>query len=76
MIYDCLSNIHKYQSLSPYMEYAIPWIKEKMYHNLPEGKHVIYGEHVFVLMQNQRSKQRKNCLWESHKKYIDIQILL
>jgi len=41
--------------------------------NLPLGKQELEGEHLFVSVAEYYGKQKPDALYESHKKYIDIQ---
>ena len=44
--------------------------------NLPLGKQELEGEHLFVSVMEYYAKQKQDALYESHKKYIDIQYVI
>jgi YhcH/YjgK/YiaL family protein len=44
--------------------------------NLPLGKQELEGEHLFVSVAEYYGKQKPDALYESHKKYIDIQYII
>ncbi len=50
-------------------------INEVINNNLAPGKYNI-GEDIQVQVHCYNTKIRKECVWESHYKYIDIQIIL
>ena len=76
MIFDTLQNLPQYSILSPNIEKAIQFILNNDLNILPEGKHLIDGDRVFVPISNYQTKMETECVTESHKKYIDIQIML
>lgn len=76
MIYDSLQNIARYKGLSANMDVALDFILSKGLDALSAGKHLIQGEDVFVLMNAYETKDVKDCPIETHKKYIDIQVML
>ncbi|MGE4289464.1 MAG: YhcH/YjgK/YiaL family protein [Salinivirgaceae bacterium] len=76
MIYDSIQNIQRYKGLSSHMDVAIDFILSNGLDGLTEGKHNIQGENVFVLMNVYETRKVKDCPSETHKKYIDIQVML
>ncbi len=39
------------------------------------GKHSIDGDRVFALVQEYATKPQDQCLWEAHRRYIDVQFV-
>ncbi len=76
MIFDSLRNISLYKSLTPNLDKAIQFILNTNLDELAVGKHTIAGEDVFVLINEYEPKNESDCVIESHRKYIDIQIML
>jgi YhcH/YjgK/YiaL family protein len=76
MIYDLTQNMQRYKGLSAYMDLAFDFILAKGLDGLSDGKHNIQGDDVFVLMNAYETKDVKDCPSETHKKYIDIQVML
>lgn len=44
--------------------------------NLPLGKQELEGEHLFIIVAEYYGKQKPEALYESHKKYIDLQYVI
>ncbi|OHB80337.1 MAG: hypothetical protein A2W31_15295 [Planctomycetes bacterium RBG_16_64_10] len=49
---------------------------EKLDPDLEDGRHPIDGDHVFNLMQTYQTKPRQGELFESHREYADIQVVV
>ncbi|MFY9089039.1 YhcH/YjgK/YiaL family protein [Arcobacter aquimarinus] len=49
--------------------------KELLNTNLDECNKIVLDENTFILKQSYITKDKKDCLFESHKKYIDIQYM-
>ncbi len=52
------------------------FLKETDLKNLPEGKHELDGEKLFIAVSEYNSKEKADTKYEAHKKYIDIQYLI
>lgn len=52
---------------------AFHFLKSADLKNLPPGKQELEGEHLFISVAEYYGKQKPDALYESHKKYIDIQ---
>jgi YhcH/YjgK/YiaL family protein len=55
---------------------AFHFLKTADLKNLPLGKQELEGEHLFVSVAEYYGKQKPDALYESHKKYIDIQYII
>lgn len=55
---------------------AFHFLKSANLQELPLGKQELEGEHLFVSVAEYYGKQKPDALYESHKKYIDIQYLI
>jgi len=64
------------EQMSMNFKTALDWLKAQKWKDLPEGKTEIAGDSVYVLSQKYKSKPIGDCRYETHQKYIDIQILL
>ena len=73
MINDRLSNSKQYEKLSALFKIAFDFLRE--YKGMEIGKYQL-KDGVFVLVQAYNSKDEKDCKWETHRKYIDIQYVL
>jgi YhcH/YjgK/YiaL family protein len=76
MIIDTIENLKLYKSLSHNMTIAINYLITSDLNNLKIGKHEIAKDDIFVLMSEYNTKDEIDCKTETHKKYIDIQIML
>lgn len=68
MIYDTLDNLDRYPFLTK--------IKKIDFNNLSKGKFEVEGDDIFGIGLNYTTKPETDCLWESHRKYLDIHIIL
>ncbi|MGY6172137.1 YhcH/YjgK/YiaL family protein [Candidatus Mycoplasma pogonae] len=76
MIYDKLKNIEKYACLAKNMQTAIDFIHNTDLEALALGKTEIDGEKVFVLKLDVDSYDDSNALYEYHKRYADLHLLV
>lgn len=74
MIADTLKNIALYRGLSRNMDTAIDFLLKTDLNALPDGRHEVDGDKVFVnvMAVSFRAQNR----FEAHRRYIDIQIAL
>ncbi|MGL6131913.1 MAG: YhcH/YjgK/YiaL family protein [Fusobacteriaceae bacterium] len=76
MIFDKIKNIGIYRGISKNLDLAIDEILKGDYKNSEVGKHEIDGRNVFYSTQVYKTKDLENCFFETHKEYIDIQLLI
>ena len=76
MIIDQLKNISYYKKLSDGFNAAFAFIEETDLNSLSTGKYVIKDDRVFAIVSEYETRDPKEIDWETHKKYIDIQILI
>lgn len=74
MIQDKLTNAKTYYGLSARMKQAFEWLQNSNLTNMPDGKHVIDGEHIFANVQTYFTKD--DAPYEGHRKYADIQYMI
>lgn len=74
MIQDKLTNAKTYYGLSARMKQAFEWLQNSDLTNMPDGKHVIDGEHIFANVQTYFTKD--DAPYEGHRKYADIQYMI
>lgn len=75
MIFDRLDRIALYRTLSPNLRTAIDWIAGRDLNSLPAGRIEIQNADVFALPQSYETKPVDLAKWESHRRYVDIQIM-
>jgi len=73
MITDILSNSNLYKNVHPRLAAGLEWLRATDLLNLPLGKTVIDGEHLFALVQEYTPKPPELGKLEAHRRYWDIQ---
>lgn len=76
MITDALNNLGKYGNLIPFTSEILNFVQTKDIASLTGGRHEILGDSVFILIQEYFTQPAAEKEWESHRKYIDIQLVL
>lgn len=74
MVLDQLANAARYAGLHPRFARAFEALANV--HSLPDGRHDIDGDRVYLLLQGGDGKGRKAARLEAHRAYIDIQLTL
>lgn len=68
MIYDKLNNIERYNVLKQIAKFD--------FSKYQKGKFEINGKDFFGIGLEYNTKNESECLWEAHKRYLDIHVLL
>lgn len=76
MISDKLSNLLNYKSILPYTQEIIAYLQANDISLLEEGKYPLVGEEVYMMIQHYKTQPETAKKWESHKKFIDLQIVI
>jgi len=76
MIYDKIENCDKYLGISHNLDRALDFIKNQDLNSLKPGRNEISGDELFVMLFEYETKDESEAVYESHKKYIDIQLLI
>lgn len=76
MIIGLLKDIARYKGLSKNIDTAINYVLNTDLLALECGKHLIDGNEVYINRQSYIAKDLENAFYESHKNYIDLQIVL
>ena len=74
MIIDTLENLKKYATLNPLFVDVVKFLNENRLAELPEGKHIIKDNDLFVNVQLAKGKTVQDAALEYHREMIDIQI--
>lgn len=72
MILDTLAQAHTYHSLSPRFAKAFAFLA-RVTDQTPVGRHEIDGDEIYAFVQQHATKPVSERVYESHRKYIDIQ---
>jgi biofilm protein TabA len=76
MIYDKIENSDQYLGLFNNLDTALNYMKNIDISKLIYGKNEIDGDNVFIMLFMYETKDSSDCVYESHKNYIDIQLLI
>lgn len=76
MILDVKKNAILYKGIHGRLDKAIDYMLSADLNAFPVGKHQIDGDDIFVLIQEYETKFIDAALFEAHRKYVDIQLIL
>ncbi len=65
-----------YHKNPKHWQQAFQFLKSANLKELPVGKQVLEGDHLYATVSEYYGKQRQDALFESHRKYIDIQYVI
>ena len=73
MIFDSLKNSRRYLPLHPGFETGFKFLNNHSLEQLKDGKTLIDGDRLFALGMATEGKGKEKAVFETHRKYIDIQ---
>lgn len=76
MIKNSLKYTKNYYNLSEKIKLGLEFLETHDLKAMENGKYEIFGEDVFINIQEYTSKPETDGKWEAHRKYIDIQVLI
>jgi YhcH/YjgK/YiaL family protein len=76
MITAAFTDLPLYKKLSPDLAIAIDYILVTDFSRLGPGRYEVVGESVFAIVNEYVTKPAVECEPESHREYIDIQVML
>jgi len=76
MIIDRLDNPALLSSLPPRLRQAIAYLRSTDPNTIPLGRHDLDGDRLFALVQEYTTRVRGQCVWEAHRRYIDVQYVV
>jgi len=76
MIIDKIENAGDYGSISDKLMAGFDFLLNNKLEELPDGKHSIDGNSIYVLLSTYVTQKETEKLFEAHKKYIDIQYII
>jgi YhcH/YjgK/YiaL family protein len=76
MICENIKKAKDYSGINKNFKKAFEFIKNNNLKELAIGQYDIEGEEVFALVQEYTTQSSKDKRWESHEKYIDIQMII
>jgi YhcH/YjgK/YiaL family protein len=75
MITDNIKNFSLYNNLSERINKALLFLNENDFGKIQNGRYDIDGDNVFALVNRYKTKRIEEAVWESHRKYIDVQFV-
>jgi YhcH/YjgK/YiaL family protein len=76
MVLDRLDQSAAYESLNPRLPLAFEFLRTFDLLRAEPGRHEIAGDDVFALLQEYRTKPESEGIWESHRRYLDVQYVI
>jgi biofilm protein TabA len=76
VILDHLDRRERYIALHPRFAHAFAWLDLPANRDAKDGKYEIEGQDLFVLVQTGATGPAQDKRFESHRRYIDIQVTL
>jgi len=73
MIFDSLNHSGRYLPLHPGFETGFKFLKNLSIRQLKDGQNEIDGDRLFALSMATEGKGQQNAVFETHRKFIDIQ---
>ena len=75
MIVDKIENYAKYASLPPALYRAIEYLGSTDFSFVENGQYELDGKRMISIVNRYRTKTVDKAVWESHRKYIDVQFV-
>ena len=76
MIFDDLKNITFYKGIHPNLDQAIDFLYEHRKDSFELGRYDIYGDKVFLVVQENTLNKEESNRFEHHKRYADLHLLV
>ena len=76
MIVGKLEHIERYKGLDENLDKAIDFVLANDLMALPKGKTIVDGDNVYINRDTYVAKDLKDCFFERHRYYLDMQIVL
>jgi YhcH/YjgK/YiaL family protein len=76
MIVDHLARAERYRGLSAGIAAALDFLRTTDLTAFPEGKTLLNGDRLIANVARYRTKLPEAAVWESHRKYIDVQYVV
>lgn len=76
MICAKIQSTKDYSSINENLKKAFEFLEGNDLKELAVGKYEIQGEDIFALVQEYITEKEEEKKWESHEKYIDIQLIV
>jgi YhcH/YjgK/YiaL family protein len=75
MVHDHLSQVGNYAFANRLIEKGLEFLRSPRAAAMAVGRVDLDGDRLFALCQEYSTKPDRDCFWEAHRKYIDIQFI-
>jgi YhcH/YjgK/YiaL family protein len=75
MIVDRLGHDGPLYRLPARLARALEYLRATDLRAIATGRHDIDGDRLFALVQDYTTKAPEDCVWEAHRRYVDVQFL-
>lgn len=76
MIFDTIRHWSRYTGLSAGVKSALEYVHGSDFDRLDDGRYHLDGDLLFAMVSRYRTRTREMAVWESHRKYIDVQFVV
>jgi YhcH/YjgK/YiaL family protein len=76
MIIDRLANPSPLYQLPSRLARALAYLRATDMRSVALGRHDLDGDHLFALVQEYTTRAADQCVWEAHRRYIDVQFVV
>lgn len=76
VIADTFENLPLYEGTVPHLGRVLEFIRTTDLRTLALGRHAIYGDAVYLMVQEYETVNEAARRWESHRRHLDIQLVL
>lgn len=76
MIVDRLANPAPLYHLPSRLARALEYLRATDMGAVTLGRHDLDGDHLFALVQEYTTRAAEACVWEAHRRYIDVQFVV
>lgn len=75
MILDRIDNATRYRAIGDRLALALAALAGGDLNGKPDGRYDLDGDDVFALVQRYQTKPHEQCVWEAHRRYVDVQFV-
>ena len=75
MIFNHIAHADSYLPILPGLDKALAFLRDPKTATLSPGRHDIDGDRVFAFVANYQTKLDPDAVWESHRRYADVQVV-
>lgn len=75
MIFDTLDEWERYAPVHPGVAAALRTLRQADLPTRADGRYELDGDRLVAIVQRYDTKPAETCIWESHRRYIDVQFI-